>query len=335
MGGDYGIPVSIAACVMVLKKHKNVQVLLFGPAKVLSLKISSLPSSIKNRIVVCNASQTILMSDTVAQAKQKNNSSMFLALEALVSGRVDAFVTAGNTAAVTSLAKDLVPMCQGVSKPALFSEIPTVGKPTYMLDLGANLEADAQTLVEFTFLGYFCAEVVSKSKYPKVALLNVGKEDEKGTKSVRKAHEYLKRTTLNYHGFIEGDTLFKNNIDVVVCDGKTGNIALKTAEGAVNLMATRIKETLFASKLTSVMAMPTIAMLKNLGKELDPNRYNGSILLGHTKIIAKSHGGSNAYGLANAIELSIKTSKFNLASKITEGFKRYELLHLQEKGSEF
>lgn len=331
MGGDKGLSMTADAVLLALKKHKQLEILFFGPAKLLGLKTRHFPKKIKQRLVVCNAPESVGMADTRAEALQKTASSMRLAIEAVVAGRADAFVTAGNTAAVTMLCDMLVPKCKGVTRTAFISEIPTVAKPTFMLDLGAHLEATAQDLVEFAFLGHYCTKVLTRYRYPKVALLNVGKEEEKGLTAVRQAHKYLKRTPLNYHGFIEGNELFCNEVDVIVCDGKTGNISLKTAEGTADLMVRRLKETLLSSVVTKAMSITALPLLKMLHTELDPSQYDGAVLVGLTKVIAKSHGASDAKGFAHCIDTCIQSSTYNLAEKIEVGFKKHHLQDLKTK----
>lgn len=331
MGGDHGLSVTVPAVLCALKKNKNLQVLLFGPAKALMLKTRHFPKCIQQRIIICNAPEAIHMADTLEEAMAKPASSLRLAIEAVALGRADACVSAGNVAAVTALSELLIPKCPGVTKTAFVSEIPTVATSTFMMDLGAHLTATEQDLIEYAFMGHYVASVFKRYRYPKVALLNVGKEDAKGSKQVQIAHQYLKRTSMNYRGFIEGHELFDNQIDVVVCDGTVGNICLKTAEGTANLVIQRIKGTLLDNIASKAMSFTALPMLRHLRKEIDPNKYNGALLVGLTKSIARSHGGADTNGFCHCIEMCLQTTAYNLPEKIAIGFQKHHLQDLPRK----
>lgn len=228
---------------------------------------------------------------------------MRLAIEAVKDGKADSVVSAGNTGALMALSKMILKTLTGIDRPAIASVMPTMGKPTVMLDLGANLECDANVLVQFAVLGAVYARVVMNIENPTVGLLNVGTEDMKGHEEVRAAAATLSSVKLpgTYHGFIEGNDITKGTVNVVVTDGFTGNVALKTAEGVGKLTSSFLKEAFKSSPLAILGYMLASGAMKKLKSKLDPSKYNGGMFLGLDGVAVKSHGGSNIEGTANAI----------------------------------
>lgn len=331
MGGDFGLSVTVPAVYHALKTHPELKILLFGPAKELMLKTHCFPDDINRRLVICNAAESIAMSDTLADALSKPAASMRLAMEAVVAGRADALVTAGHTGALIALSDELVANCPRVTRPVFFRKVPTSTCDTFMLDIGAQLQASAKELVEYAFMGHYSARVLTGQRYPKIGLLNVGKEDSKGTATVKQAHAFLKKTSLNYRGFVEGHDVFADVVDVIVCDGFVGNIALKTAESASRAIVDKLKVSLtssFVSKAINFSSKPIIRLLESA---MDPSDYNGALLVGLTKNIVKSHGAANAKGFAYAISVGVRSIDYYLPDKITQGLQEKKLrLQLQQ-----
>lgn len=325
MGGDYGLLVTVPAVLRALKSHRELQILLFGPAKELMLKTSAFPQHIQKRLVICNAAESILMADTREAALAKRASSMRLAMEAVVSGRADALVTAGHTSALIALSDELIPKCPRVTRPVFFRKIPSSVSETYMLDIGAQLQASGKELVEYAFMGHYSARVLTGQRYPKIGLLNVGKEDSKGTPPIKAAHHFLKSTALNYRGYVEGHDVFSDTVDVIVCDGFVGNIALKTAESASNRIVQNIKSRITNSILPRTLDFTSKPIITALEMALDPSDYNGALLVGLSKNVVKSHGSANARGFANAISVGMRCIDYYLPDKITQGLQEKNL----------
>jgi glycerol-3-phosphate acyltransferase PlsX len=243
---------------------------------------------------------------------------MRLAIDAVRDGRAVGVVSAGNTGALMAMAKFVLKTLPGIDRPAIASYFPTLRGETVMLDLGANLQCDAQNLVQFAAMGNAFSRTVFSIEAPTYALLNVGSEEVKGHEALQEAAAILRADTLpgRFHGFVEGDDIAKGTVDVVVTDGFTGNVALKTAEGAAKLYTEALKRTFkssFSARLGYVLAARAI---KKFRQKVDPRRYNGAILLGLNGITVKSHGGTDAFGFANAIGVAIDMAKHQFIEKM-------------------
>jgi glycerol-3-phosphate acyltransferase PlsX len=243
---------------------------------------------------------------------------MRLAINAVKEGAAAAAVSAGNTGALMAMAKIVLKTLPGIDRPARASVMPSQRRPVVVLDLGANIECGAEHLFQFAVMG----EAFHRASYgiarPTVGLLNVGSEDMKGNEQVKEAHAILRDGPfdLNYHGFVEGDDIAKGTVDVVVTDGFTGNIALKTAEGTARYISALLKEALTSnlqSKLGAVIAMPA---LKKMRQKIDPSTINGGPLLGLNGIVVKSHGGADAKGFGNAIRIAVDLARSDYMSKV-------------------
>jgi len=249
-------------------------------------------------------------------------SSMRLAINAVHDGRAAAAVSAGNTGALMAMAKFVLKTLPGISRPAIASFFPTMKGESVMLDLGANVQCDAVNLTQFAVMGEVFARTVLGTVRPSIGLLNVGSEDMKGHEALREAHGMLRDTRLpgSYHGFIEGDDIAKGTVDVIVTDGFTGNIALKTIEGTARLYSEFLRATFkssFLAKIGYLMARPALNALR---LRTDPRRYNGAIFLGLNGITVKSHGGTDAIGFSNAIGVAVDMILHGAIDKIREDF---------------
>lgn len=267
--------------------------------------------------------------------RKRRNSSMWLAIDAVAQNRADCVVSAGNTGALMAVAKFILRMLPGIDRPAIASFLPTIRGETVMLDLGANIEVDANNLVEFAVMGEVFARTVLGLKDPKVGLLNVGAEELKGHEALRDAHATLKHDNLpvNYYGFIEGNDIGAGTVDVVVTDGFTGNIALKTIEGTAKLYTGFVRDAFRTSTFAKMGYLLASGAWRKLRKRVDPRRYNGGVFLGLNGICVKSHGGTDALGFAHALGVAVDMARYNFNDKVVEDFKRLrEALSFAQEG---
>lgn len=257
----------------------------------------------KGSIVVVHAPDVISMSESPSIAlRKKKNSSISLALEMVKRGEADAALSAGNSGAMMAFSMFVMKRLSGVERPAIATVMPNVNGATVLLDAGANVDCKPINLVQFGIMGSAYAATILGIKLPRVGLLSNGEEEEKGTDLTREAHDLLKKTSLNYIGYIEGRDIFKGTVDVVVCDGFTGNIVLKVAEGVAyaitNILKAEVNQSMF-SKLGFAIAMPALKALK---KKIDYEEYGGAPLLGVDGISIICHGSSSSYAIKNAIK---------------------------------
>jgi glycerol-3-phosphate acyltransferase PlsX len=262
---------------------------------------------------------TVVHTDSVVRGDEKpsvalrsgRESSMRLAINAVREGRAEGLVSAGNTGALMAMSKFVMKTLPGIARPAIATYFPTLRGESVMLDLGANVHCDADNLVQFAVLGTAFARTVLNIPDPTYGLLNVGSEDTKGHEALHEAKAILKDAELpgRFLGFIEGDDIGKGTVDVVVTDGFTGNVALKTAEGTAKLINELVRRTFRSSFLAGLGYLLARPALRKLRKRVDPRRYNGAVFLGLNGIVVKSHGGTDAFGFANAIGVAIDMIK--------------------------
>lgn len=320
MGGDFGPPVTLAAIRSVLARNLDLSILVIGDQAQIQPLLHGLDAEIARRITLQHTDEFIRMDDPLAVAlRQKRNSSMRLCLEAVKNNQVDACVSAGNTAALMALGRMILKTCQGIERPAIMGAIPTRGGACYMLDLGANVDASPEQLLQFARMGHWVCSALTDIQQPRIALLNIGAEEIKGSDCIRQTHELLKNTQMNYVGYIEGNQIFSDYADVVVCDGLHGNIALKTAEGVAHMISDALKAEFSRNALTKTMALFALPVLKRLRGRLDPARHNGAPLVGLAGTVIKSHGSANADSFANAIEVAMRAAKHNIPALIDAG----------------
>ncbi len=303
MGGDFGPDVIVAGAAAAHEKLGNARFLFFGDEGAIHTALDKFPA-LKQSSQVIHTDKKILSSDKPSTAiRNSKDSSMRLAIEAVKEGRADSVISAGNTGALMALSKMILKTLPGIERPAIASIFPTMEKPTVMLDLGANLECDENVLVQFAMLGATYARVVMGVENPTVGLLNVGTEDMKGHEEVRAAAAILSSIKFHgtYHGFVEGNDITKGTVNVVVADGFTGNIALKTAEGTGKFTAHILKDAFKSSPFAMIGYLFASGAMKRLKARLDPQKYNGGMFLGLDGVAVKSHGGSNVLGTENAI----------------------------------
>jgi len=307
MGGDHGPGVVIPAASIALVRHPDMRFLLVGDTARIEPVLADHPALAANAKII-HTDVAVAMDAKPSQALRKGRwrSSMWLALEAVKDGRADAAVSAGNTGALMAMAKFCLKTLEGVDRPAIAAIWPTVEAECIVLDVGANVGADARQLVEFALMGAAMARALFGLETPSVGLLNIGVEEIKGLDQIREAASVLKEAPLpiRYHGFVEGDDVGQGVVDVVVTDGYTGNIALKTAEGTAKQIGQYLRAAMGRSLLARLGAVLAQGAFRALKEKLDPRQLNGGIFLGLNGIVVKSHGGTDATGFASAIDLA-------------------------------
>lgn len=305
MSGDLGAEVVVRAAVASLERHPSLELVLVGDEDELRGLVTNL-SEAGQRLSVRHAAEVVGMSESAADAlRKKKNSSMRVALDLVKEGVADACVSAGNTGALMATARFVLKMLPGIERPAIIAELPAIGGTVHMLDLGANTASDAELLFQFALMGSIVTSDIRRIERPRVALLNIGVEASKGHEAIKEASALLGASGLNYVGFIEGNEIFSGKADVVVTDGFTGNVALKTMEGTVGLASHYLRRAFTRSFLTKVQALFAAPVLKSLAIEMDSRNYNGASLVGLNGIVIKSHGSADAYAFQHAIETAL------------------------------
>ena len=319
MGGDFGPDVVIPGAAISLTRQPNLSFIAFGKEAAIKAALSKHPAlAAKTRIV--HTDFAIASDEKPSQAMRRGKgSSMWLALEAVKTGQAQAAVSGGNTGALMAMAKLILRPLPGIERPAIAALWPTVKGECIVLDVGANIGATSQQLVDFAFMGAAMARALFHSERPSVGLLNVGSEDIKGADEVKEAHAWIKEHDLkiNYKGFVEGDEIGHSVVDVVVVEGFAGNIALKTAEGTARQIGQYIKDAMSSSILSKVGALLARGGFMALKDRMDPRRVNGGTFLGLNGIAIKSHGGSDALGFASAIDLAYEMADSGLIDHLT------------------
>ncbi len=325
MGGDHAPDIVIEGASIARERAPNLRFLIFGDETKIVPLLTRYPI-LKGCCEVCHTDKTISADEKPSQALRRGrDSSMGQSIQAVKDGKSDAAVLAGNTGAQMALAKFILRTMPGIDRPALATLIPTSRGESVMLDLGANVECDENNLVQFAIMGAAFARTVLGVSKPSVAILNVGVEELKGSDVIKEADRMLREANIpmDYKGFTEGHGLGGGEVDVVVTDGFTGNIALKTAEGTAKMIANLLKRSLNESLLSKIGALFASSSLLALKNHLDPNNHNGAVFMGLNGLIIKSHGGASASGFASAIGVAVDMAENDLAGKITRDLKNF------------
>ena len=305
MGGDHGPEVVVAAAVRALADDGGMRLVLVGDEGVLRGLLARHRVPDAARLELRHASQQVAMDELPSRAlRTKKDSSMRRAIDMVKAGEADAAVSAGNTGALMAIARFVLKTLPGVDRPAIITAIPAARGHTHVLDLGANVDCTSDQLFQFAVMGAVLAEAVDGVTRPRVALLNIGEEEIKGNDSIKEAARLLEASTLNYVGFVEADDIFLGDADVVVCDGFTGNVALKASEGTAKLISRFLREAFARNPLTRLAGACAAPVLKALARRIDPRRYNGASFLGLNGTVIKSHGAADALAFANAIRIA-------------------------------
>jgi len=328
MGGDEGLAVMLAGVAQARRRHDGLRFLLVGDEQAIADGLKTHPNLSQHSEIV-HAPELVGSSDKPSQAiRRAKTTSMGIAIDMVKKGRAGAAVSSGNTGALMAMAKLALRTLPGIDRPALAAPLPTLGdNDVVMLDLGANTECDARNLVQFAVMGAAYARIIMDLESPRVALLNIGSEDQKGTDEIRDAAAVMRAQThlpLTFTGFVEGDRLARGDHDVIVCDGFAGNIALKTAEGTARFVADLLKRAFRSStrsKIGFLISRPATELLRD---HLDPNNHNGAVFLGLNGIVVKSHGGANERGVATAIGNAAKMVRADLTRRIAEDLGNFE-----------
>jgi len=328
MGGDVGVAVMLAGTARARRRFEGMQFFLVGDEAQIREGLKTHPNLTAASEIV-HAPEVIRPDEKPTTAiRRAKTTSMGIAIDLVKQGKAGAAVSAGNTGALMAMSKLALRTMPGIDRPALAAMIPSLGETdTIMLDLGANTECDARNLVQFAVMGAAYARTALDLEAPRVALLNIGTEDLKGTEEIRDAAAQLRAAPhlpLNFTGFIEGNTLSRGEVDVIVCDGFSGNIALKTMEGTARFVADLLRRAFQSStrsKIGFLVSRPATELLRH---HLDPNNHNGAVFLGLNGLVVKSHGGANELGIDNAIGLAAKLVRDDLTRRITEDLGNFE-----------
>jgi glycerol-3-phosphate acyltransferase PlsX len=322
MGGDHGLAVTIPAAVAFAHHEPEARLMLVGHRERITAELARHrdAAALGERLAVIHADEVVEMHDSLTTAlRGKKRSSMRLALESVKEGQADVAVSAGNTGALMAIARYVLKTQAGIDRPAIAHALPNQkGGLTTWLDLGANVDCEAEHLLQFAMLGCALAESLQGKERPSVGLLNVGEEVIKGNEVVKRAGELLRASGLNFHGNVEGDDIFRGTVDVIVCDGFVGNVALKTSEGLAQMLAGFIREEFTRSAGSKLIAMLALPVLNRFRRRVDHRRYNGAVLLGLRGVVIKSHGSSDAYGFEFALRRGFDASRHRLLERTAQ-----------------
>ena len=306
MGGDRGPDTVVPAAFAVLEGDDSVDLSLVGLPETLEHARRSAGGRYDGRLRYVLATEVVGMNEHPAEAlRRKKSSSLRLAIQEVKDGKADACVSAGNTGALTAIARYILKTLPGIDRPAIISAVPGLSRPSFMLDLGANVGCSAQNLLQFALMGSVVAEGMLDIERASIGLLNIGEEDIKGNEVVREAGELLTQSSLDYIGFVEGDDIFSGRANVIVSDGFVGNVALKTMEGVASLVASFLREEFRKNTLRKIQGLVASPALNALRDRLDARRYNGASLVGLNGVVIKSHGGADELALETAIHTAI------------------------------
>jgi len=337
MGGDEGVRVMVSGAALARRRHEKFKFLLVGDEARIKDALENHPN-MRSASEILHCEGVVSGDDKPTQAlRRAKSTSMGLAIEAVKNGKAGAAVSAGNTGALMAMSKVALRTMPGIDRPALAGLMPTLEEhDVVMLDLGANTECDARNLVQFAIMGAAYARIVTGTDKPRVRLLNIGTEETKGTDVLQEAAQRLRDATglaLSFEGYVEADKINRGNIDVVVSDGFSGNIALKAIEGSARFVTDLLKSA-FRSSLRSkfgfLVSRPATELLRH---HLDPNNHNGAVFLGLNGVVVKSHGSANAAGVANAVAVAARLLEENLTERISADLAELGAGRLRENGT--
>ena len=325
MGGDNAPEIVVEGAAQSKIRYPDLIFSFFGDKEKVSPLISSFEILKNSNIIHTNEIVGANEKPSVALRKGKN-SSMSMAIQLVKSGKADALVSAGNTGALMAMTKLFLRPMDGITRPAIAAYFPTIVGESCMLDLGANIECDAQNLVQFAIMGQAFANIVMGIKNPSISLLNIGEEEQKGLDYIKEASQilYSLKNQINYRGFIEGDKIAQGYSDVIIADGFSGNVSLKTAEGTALLVTSYLKQALTSSLSSKIGYFFAKKAINNFRLQMDPRKYNGAVFLGLNGIAVKSHGGTDAFGFANAIGVAVDMVRYNFISDLKNKINKIE-----------
>ncbi len=321
MGGDHGPSVVIPGAELAAVRHPDVMFHLYGDESKIKPFLEACPK-LKGRCTIHHTDVSIAMDDKPSQAlrRGRGKSGMWQSIAAVGDGTAAAAISAGNTGALMAMSRFILKTLPGISRPAIAAVWPTVRGESVVLDVGATIGADASQLIEFAIMGEAMARCLFGLEKPTVGLLNIGVEEVKGLEQVKEAARLLREMQLpmEYTGFVEGDDIARGTVDVVVTEGFTGNIALKTAEGTAKQISAFLKQSLSRTLMSRLGALLAKGAFDHLRERLDPRKHNGGVFAGLNGIVVKSHGGTDALGFATAIDVAVEMVRNGLVEKIAE-----------------
>ncbi len=319
MGGDHGPSVTVPATLSFLRTHRDASAVLVGREEAIRPLLGGAVAEFGSRLRLHPASEVVAMDDPPAIAmRNKKDSSMRVAIDLVKSGDAAAAVSAGNTGALMAISRFVLKTLPGIDRPAIATVLPSMKGHTYVLDLGANVDCSAEHLLQFGVMGAMLVAAVEHTERPTVGLLNIGEEVIKGNDVVKEAGELLRNSGLNFYGNVEGNDIYEGTVDVVVCDGFVGNVALKTSEGLAQMIGAFLKQEFKRSLLTKLMAVVALPVIKRFKQRVDHRLYNGAPLLGLRGVVLKSHGSADALAFENAIARAAEAASNRLIERISE-----------------
>ena len=321
MGGDHGPAVVVPASLDALASREDLTLILVGDRDGIGHELDRIghSDSTRDRLRVHHASQRVEMGEPPGVAlRTKKDSSMRVAIDLVKHGEAAACVSAGNTGALLATARFVLKTLPGIDRPAIITALPTMVGHTHVLDLGANVDSSPEQLVQFAVMGSVLVSAVDSTTNPRVGLLNIGEEPIKGNERVKETARLLAESDVNYVGFVEGDDIYAGSVDVVVCDGFVGNVALKTSEGVARMISQFLREEFKRSLFTQLAGMLARPVLRRLGQRIDPRRYNGASFLGLRGIVVKSHGRADRMAFSQALLEALKEVDKDVPRRIAE-----------------
>lgn len=329
MGGDSAPDIVLAGLEIALIRHPEIRILLIGDEAVLKAKLPHYPK-LKEKVTLRHAPEIVTMEMKPTSALRIKGSSLRMAMESVALGEALGVVSAGNSGAMLALAKIVVKSLPGISRPAMVAVQPSARGDVVMLDLGANIACDTRNLVEFAIMGDAFSQAALNLEKPTIGLLNVGSEELKGDERLRQAAERLRESALadQFVGFVEGHDITAGTTDIIVTDGFTGNVALKTGEGALKLAFTLLRSVFQTNWLTKLGYLLVKPGLERMREWIDPRRYNGAVFVGLNGVVVKSHGGADAEGFASAVDVAVDAVTNDLNAKIRQRLEQLGMLKL-------
>jgi len=324
MGGDHGLSVTIPAALSFVNSEPDAALILVGPEQLIRAELKKCGGADHPRLSIVNATEVVAMDDPIEVAlRKKKDSSMRVAINLVKEGAAKACVSAGNTGALMAVSRYVLKTIPGVDRPAICTLIPNQNDgPTYMLDLGANVDCEPQHLRQFALMGSALVAALEGKSKPTVGLLNIGEEDIKGNDVVKQTAALLRADheagALNFYGNVEGNDIFEGTTDIVVCDGFVGNVVLKASEGLGRFVKRALTAEFKRNPLNMLGALIARGAIKAFSRRMNPSRYNGASLLGLRGLVFKSHGGETAYGYEWAIRRAFDAAKYDVLSRITK-----------------
>ncbi|HDR8907583.1 phosphate acyltransferase PlsX [Burkholderia multivorans] len=318
MGGDHGPSVTVPAAVKFVRAHPDAHLMLVGIESAIRAQLKKLKALDDPALSIVPATEVVAMDDPVEVAlRKKKDSSMRVALNHVKDGEAQACISAGNTGALMAVSRYVLKTLPGIERPAIAFSLPNPTGYTMMLDLGANVDCEPQHLLQFAEMGHALVAALEGKDRPTIGLLNIGEEVIKGNETIKRAGELLRASTLNFRGNVEGNDIYKGTVDVIVCDGFVGNVALKTSEGLAQMLSDIIREEFGRSLLSKLMALLALPVLMRFKKRVDHRQYNGAALLGLKSLVIKSHGSADAYAFDWAIKRGYDAVKNGVLERLT------------------